>query len=696
MKKEILQKIMLMSVANMLPLIAIAQEVSDSIVEHDLNEIIVQAPKVIRKADMDVYYPSQSAVESSRDGLQLLNNLMIPSLTVTEALGSIKAAGQTVHIRINGREASVDQVKALLPETVKRIEWIDNPGLRYNGASYVLNFIVTNPTLGGSLQSEGRQALNTAWGDYFVDSKFNNGRSQFEIGGVFKLTNKVKSHRDYKETFNYPDGSSLTRTESPLGGHVDNTFGRIMGSYSYIKPDTTTIYLGVSVDPSAPDYWESKGLLSLSDGSDDIILTESRGTKGTTPKISAYFEHNFSNKQTFVVDFNSSFYFGKSYSDYIERLPNSSNNLTDIHTLIKDRNQAYGVEANYIKKWRNSRLTTGVSYTANRNRSTYENLGGEIFHQRQDKIYFFSEYFQRINKVTLTVGVGAQYTDYLFKETGEGNHSWNLRPQATISYQLNQKHQFRLSFQTWQSTPSLAESNVTPQQIDGFQWRIGNPDLKTANSYMLTLRYNFNLPRVVGSFGVRSFMSPNAITPYLYWDDNKLITSYENSRGLRNLTLFLSPQIEIIPNWLMASVYLQYRVERMRGRDYKLSNSNWSGNVNIIFSHWGFELMGQYVRAEHDLWGEKISWGENLSIVQLSYNWKKWQFGAGIIMPFGKYDQGSRMLSRWNTNEQHMRIDMRMPYISIGYNLQWGRQKNSANKLIDADANVDRSTAGGR
>ena len=191
-------------------------------------------------------------------------------------------------------------------------------------------------------------------------------------------------------------------------------------------------------------------------------------------------------------------------------------------------------------------------------------------------------------------------------------------------------------------------------------------------------------------------MSPNAITPYLYWDDNKLITSYENSRGLRNLTLFLSPQIEIIPNWLMASGYLQYRVERMRGRDYKLSNQNWSGNVNIMFSHWGFELMGQYVRAAHDLWGEKISWGENLSIVQLTYNWKKWQFGAGIIMPFGRYDQGSRMLSRWNTNEQHMRIDMRMPYISIGYNLQWGRQKNGANKLIDVDANVDHSTAGGR
>lgn len=65
-------------------------------------------------------------------------------------------------------------------------------------------------------------------------------------------------------------------------------------------------------------------------------------------------------------------------------------------------------------------------------------------------------------------------------------------------------------------------------------------------------------------------------------------------------------------------------------------------------------------------------------------------------MPFGKYDQGSKMLSKWNTNEQHQRLDMRMPYISVGYNLHWGRQKRGANKIINADANIDKSKAGGR
>ena len=679
------------------PCITSAQQTVDTIYAAQLDEVVVEAPEIVRKSDMDVYFPSKSAVENSRNGVQLLTNLMIPALTVTEALGTISAAGESVQLRINGRESSVSQVKALLPETIKRVEWIDNPGLRYNGAGYVLNFIVANPATGGSVQTEGRQALSTAWGDYFADSKFNSGRSQFEIGGLFKLTNKVKSHRDYRETFTYPDGTSLTRTETPVKGRLDNSFGHLWSSYSYVRPDTTTFFIEASVDPTFNDDLMYKGLLSLSDGSDDIHLTESSGNRGNTSRFSVYLEHNFARRHTLVINFNSSFYCGRSYSDYFERGDGAPDEyLTSVSTGIKDRNQAYALEADYIRKWRDARLTAGASYTANRNRSRYGNLGGSIFHQRQDKLYIFAEYFHRIDKFTLTAGLGAQYTDYLFKETGQGNHSWNLRPQATLSYRPNRNHQFRLSFQSRQSAPSLAESNITPQQIDGFQWRVGNPELKTASSYTLTLRYNFNLPHVAGTFGIRAFNSPDAITPYLYWSDRRLITSYENSRGLRSLTVFLSPQIEIIPDWLTASGHIQYRIERMRGTDYKLYNRNWSGNASLMLSHWGFEIVGQYVKSQSDLWGEKISWGENLSIIQIAYNLKNWQFGAGIIMPFGKYDQGSRLANRWNNNEQHLRLDMRMPYISVAYNLQWGRQKRGARKLIDADASADRSTAGGR
>ncbi len=661
-----------------------------------LDEVVIEAPRVIHKSDMDVYYPSHIAVENSKNGIQLLSNLMIPSLSVMEALGTVQAAGETVQVRINGREASIDQVRTLLPETVKRVEWIPNPGLRYKGANYVLNFIVTNPTIGGSLQAEARPGLNSAFGRGWADLKLNHGRSQWSIGGNIKYTEDLKSHREYNETFTLPDGNIISRTETSRHGSLDNTQGWAWAEYSYVKPDTTVIFVGINDFASINDRTKYNGLMAYSNSETDYELSDVSGTKGNHPSMSAYLEQHFPHKQTLVVDFSTMLYFGKSFSDYTERRPDMSDYTTDVHTLIKDRNQAYAIEADYIKNWKKSRLTAGATYSANRNRSKYENLGGEIFHQRQDRVYFFAEYFQRIKKVSITAGVGAQYTDFMFRESRQGSNSWNIRPQATITYSLNQDHNFRLSFDSWQSTPTLAETNIAPQQLDGFQWRMGNPNLKTSNSYMLTLRYNFNLPRVGGLFGIRAFTSPNAITPLLYWDEDRLITTYENSRGLKNLSFFLAPQIEIVPDWVMFSGYIQYRIENMRGTGYSLNAYNWSGNANLQITHWGFRLMFQYVQAQHDLWGEKISWGENINILDLSYNWKNWQFGAGIIMPFGRYDQGSKMISKWNTNEQHMRLDMRIPYIKISYNLQWGRQKRSANKLINSNANIETSTAGGR
>ncbi len=428
----------------------------------------------------------------------------------------------------------------------------------------------------------------------------------------------------------------------------------------------------------------------------DILLTDINGSKGSRPSLSAYWEQHFSGRQVLVVDFKSQLYFGRTFSDYIEQYSDLNEYLTDIHTNIKDQNQLYAIEADYIKNWANSRLTAGASYTANRNRSTYENLGGTVFHQRQDKVYFFSEYFRRINRFALTAGLGVQYTDFYFRETGLGSTTWNLRPQASVSYSINQKHQLRLNFESWQSTPTLAETNPTPQQIDEFQWRIGNPNLKTSNSYMLTFRYSFQIPRVFGQFGVRAYTSPNAITPLFEWQGDKLVNTYENSRGLQNLSLFIAPQIEAIPNWLVFSGYIDWRTERMRGRGYTLTNSDWYGYATMQLRHWGFTLTAQYMRAQRNLWGENISWGEDINIIDLTYNLKRWSFSVGCLLPFGHYERGSRNLSKWNTSERYTRTDYRLPYIGINYNLQWGNQKRKANKLINVGGEADQSTAGGR
>ncbi|MBO4945408.1 MAG: TonB-dependent receptor [Muribaculaceae bacterium] len=696
MNTTILRKAFMAALALMLPYAAFAQENADSIMAQALDEIVIEAPKVIRKPDMDVLYPSSSAVENSKNGMQLLNNLMIPTLTVNDVMGSITASGQAVQVRINGRVATVEQVRSLLPESIKRVEWIDNPGLRYNGAAYVLNFIVANPTAGGSLMLSAQPALTTRFGNYSADVKLNMGKSQWSAGSSYKMTDDIKGYREYHETFTYPDGHSLTRTEQPISGAADDSRAYAWLTYSYIKPDTTVFYVSMQGFRTISAAEKYKGILHLSDSGSDIYLDNGSSSQGSTPSFSAYLEHHLPHKQTLVVDFGASYYGGHSSSQYKERLPETENPLTDVSTYIIDRNQAYAVEADYIRRWNTKRLTVGASYNANRNRSTYRNLDNSVFHQKQDKAYFFAEYYQRISNFTFTAGMGAQYTAFRFRESGQGQHSWNLRPQASLTYSLNSNHRLRLGFSSWQTAPSLSETNLAPQQTDGFQWQIGNPDLKTSNSYMLSFRYSYSIPRVDGTFGIRAFTSPDAIAPRLYWDGDRLITTFENSRGLQNIVFSLSPQFEIIPEWLTAAGSIEYRAERMKGSGYCLYNHNWSGEAQLMLSHFGFVLSAQYAKSARTLFGERISWSEDLSIIDLSYNWRKWQFGAGMLMPFGKYDQGSRQLNPYNSNVKHLRINLGIPYISIAYNLQWGRQKRGVDKIIDADASADRSTAGAR
>lgn len=668
----------------------------DTIAARELHEVVVQAPKLVHKADMDIYYPSRGAVENSKNGVQLLANLMIPAVMVNETLGAVSSGGEAVQIRINGREASVEQISNLLPASIKQVEWIENPGLRYNGAKTVLNFVVVNPTSGGALMLNASQAVNMAFGKYDPNVKINSGRSQFEFGGHYKLTENIKAYRDYTESFTFPDGITLTRNETPRGGRLSNSAGNIWANYNYIKPDTSVVIIEARGHFRPVNSDKYYGLMTTNGQDADILLSDISGNKGFRPSLSAYWEQHFSGNQTLVVDFKGEYYSGQAFSDYMEQHQDSHQYITDIHTDIEDNNQAYAAEANYIKKWNGSSLTTGAQYTANRNRSVYKNLDGQVFHQRQDKVYFFAEYLHRFSSLTFVAGIGAQYSDIFSSETNRGSKSWNMRPQASLTYNINPKHQLRLIFESWQSTPSLAETNPTPQQFDGFQWRIGNPDIKTADNYMLTLRYNFRMPQIYGQVGIKAFTSPNAIAPVLRWEDEKLVTTYENSQGQQNISIFFSPQIEVIPHWLTVSGQLQWRAEQSKGLGYCITNNGWSGNASILLQHWGFTLSGQFERAQRNLWGQKISWGEDINIIELKYNTKRWGALLGFLMPFGKYDQGAISLSEWKKYEKHTRINFCMPYIGFSYNLQWGHQRRKADKLINVSGSADQSKTAGR
>ena len=675
-----------------------AQEVvPDTVTESKvLQEIVVSAPKVLHKSDMDLYIPSADAKALSKNGMQLLQNLKIPSVTVNEVLGTVSSLGSAVEIRINGRVASVEQMKTLSPDDIKRVEWIENPGLKYKGANAVINLIVRNPGLGGSFMVQAMPALNTPWGQGSASVKLNNGRSQWGLDLTGKVTD-VDVYREYYETFTYPDGSHLTRDESPLGGKAKESNAKATLSYSYIKPDTTVIYASLSGFKNFSSGEDYRGLLTLSDGTDKVGVRDKDSSHGLTPRASLYVEQHLAKNRILAIDAGTSFYRGFAGHHHSENGAESGDMLTEVNTRIRDRNYSYAIEANYTEQWRRSRLTAGVSYNGSSNQSTYENLGGEKYHQNQNNVYLFGEYMHRIGKVTLTGGLGAQYSSFKLRESGLGNHSWNLRPRLTLSYRPGNASRWYLAFYSWQVSPTLSETNSVAQQIDAFQWQIGNPQLHTYNNYRIDAQYSYSGDRISGTVGVNYLFSPKSIAPFYEWQDERLVSSFENSRGRKWFSAYISPDINLIPGWLNLSGYIRYGLTNTKGMGYNITKYNWSGEVTAMAYHWGFNLIVQYNHNATTLIGERETWGEKVSLAMLAYNWQKWQFGAGMLCPFNKYDQGSRLLNHYNTNEKHMRLDLAsMPFIQISYNLQWGRQKRGVDKRVNADTSVEQSKAGSR
>lgn len=91
-----------------------------------------------------------------------------------------------VQIRIDGIIASANDLAALDPKRVKRIEYIDNPGVRYgDGVKYVVIIRTRCDRQGYDLGLDATNALTDLQGSNTVYGNYNMGDSQLKLSYNF-------------------------------------------------------------------------------------------------------------------------------------------------------------------------------------------------------------------------------------------------------------------------------------------------------------------------------------------------------------------------------------------------------------------------------------------------------------------------------------------------------------------------------
>ena len=94
-----------------------------------LEGVIINGSNQINRPDRKLVFPSERQMKVSTNGVNLLQELMLPRIQVNPMNNEIGiSGGGELQIRINGVKADINEIKALRPADIIRIEYHDNPG----------------------------------------------------------------------------------------------------------------------------------------------------------------------------------------------------------------------------------------------------------------------------------------------------------------------------------------------------------------------------------------------------------------------------------------------------------------------------------------------------------------------------------------------------------------------------------------
>ena len=663
----------------------------------ELEEVTVKASPVIRKADRDVYMPSTVVKEKATGGLSLLNDMQLPGVGGNSFAKTGSVHGQTPEFRINNRRTTVEKVIALDARNIARVELITNPGVRYGDVPAVINIIVRNPESGGYASLGGEQALSRInVGNYNGSLSINRGFSQFEMSGFLNFRKSLKAMRVYNESFVMPGDERTDREMTDTVGRGGRLRANISAAYSYSLPGKTNLYLSAGLRRQFDKaYYE--GRIKTADNvtgyNDDSF------TPQTSPTIHFYFDQNIGRRQTLVFDADASVGIGKSIRTNHEMPSAHHQPELTIDNRINSRNAGVALEAMYIREWNDATFTAGVNYRLSRHREEYLTNAATTYHQRADRPTAFAEYRRRIGPVALTGGLSGSYLRNHYVENDRTVADLLVTPDFSIAWEINRSSGLRFNYRSYSTSPTLTESSAMLQPIDGFQNQIGNPGLKSYNTYVASLTYSLTAPRLSGSLSAEWRRAPGAIMEYCdYGSDGKILNTWGNSSGYTHYLIGLFPRIVVVPGFLTINGMVGYRHFRNHGQNYLSRSNALYAEVSARFTYKDFSFEAYAKKSGKELSGQTIERNEDFNSCMASYRYRHCTFRAYLLHPIGRY----RGLEREKRSDivhskvrNHFNVENTV-MLSMVYNIDWGRRKERLNRKANNSSETGSTQAAGK
>lgn len=662
--------------------------------EVELNEVAITASQVVYKADRQIIVPNANQIKASNNGLKLLENLQLPRIEIDPMTKAVKMMNEKeVQLRINGVLVTKDEILSLNPADIIRIEYHDDPGMRYGEVGAVIDFVTRVRESGGSLMlnlGEGITGIDFAE-DVFA-AKVNHKKSEFGINAYWHRRD-IKWTRENIETYNFPN-SQLIRSEK--GKETRFRENNLNLSLNYTLYDTDKYLFNARFrnrnDDTPHSFDDRNSIITSSDGSEPLEVVNHSTWKSNAPSLDLYFQKNLKKDQLLILNVVGTYIDSKSSRLYTEQKKDEI--LTDIYSNIEGKKYSLIAEGIYEKNIKNNKISAGVRHTQSYTNNIYKgNIASDVS-MNTAETYAFAEFQSKVNKFNYSLGLGMMRT--YNSQAGKSNQKYIFRPKIKLSYNINSNLFLRYSGYVSGYAPSLSDLNNVEQLMDSLQIQRGNPDLKTVTFYTNELTFGFNKGIFRGELQAVYSYDHKPIMDQVVFENNKFVHSKANQKGFHRISVYGSLNTKIWKDYVVLSVRPMFRRYISNGNNYSHTYSTWRIAADLMFNYKGWNLAVNAQSRWNNFWGETESRGERMSMIMVGYTAPKWALGIWTANPFSKsYYTDSRNRSELTPKYSKVYTDDlgagKLFVLNFTLNLDFGRKYKAASKRLnndDSDAGI--------
>ena len=589
-----------------------------SVQAKELDEVVVKASYLTREDDHILAIPTKEQRKHAVTGYDLLNNLMIPGVSVELSTGSVTTPSGAATLYIDGRKVDFREVQSLRPKDIARVEFFDVPTGKYAKDAYAINIVMKPLNNGGYTQLDASQGIGYLNGDYNLVSKFVTGTKSLNIWAGYSLENP-KSSMNENEVFNFPD-YQLNRQQFYNNAENRHTEEYVQASISnrgkkyiwMLRGGMAWNDIRNNINNGMTDYWQTKA--SVKDGS---ILNINSRNKSYRPSVYFYGLHTFSDTKSLDYVFDG-YYSRNNYNRFYNEDDKS------FHSLVKEDYCYVKANANYSMAF-SHRNKLAFSLFEFMRISDSEYTGTSTYNQNlhSSETILFADYSQRLGRFFFDINPGLSFLTYRLKGMESINHL-TPRLQTRAAYKIDKVQQLQFTFALGNTYPRINTINNVEQQIDPIIILKGNPDMD--NSILLNprLSHTLNLNKFALQTGVSYFYQNHSIISDYYIRDGHLISTFRDDciyhRPSADISMTYKPSGSL--NMKLSGQWIEHLV---RGGTEHRSLSSISGSAIVNYYIQDFSFSVSLATPSRDLIDSQISrktyWQYQLSAMWKHGNW---------------------------------------------------------------------------